>query len=156
MLPWVACWFLGRVSAVRVEEAVGSWWLRIQDTRRTPCWRYTLGWLWQWLMRHATVSAQPNLRSQFKTSTQPLNFSPYGPGRACGLNPALFHPPSPFSPSSPTCLFSPLEWSCRAIQAIRLIFALAPPFATCSWYWAAVVEEESELSFPSYCLHWPF
>lgn len=71
----------------------------------TPCWRYTLGWLWQWLMRHATVSAQPNLRSQFKTSTQPLNFSPYGPVRAYVLIPALFHPPSPFSLSSPMFLF---------------------------------------------------
>lgn len=96
MLPWVACWFRGRVSAVRAEEAVGSWSLRIQDMESTPCWRYTLGWLWQWLMRHATVSAQPNLRSQFKTSTQPLNVSPYGPVRPSVLIPGLFYPPSPF------------------------------------------------------------
>lgn len=88
----------------------------------TPCWRYTLGWLWQWLMRHATVSAQPNLRSQFKTSTQPLNLSPYGPARLYVLIPALFHPPSPFLLTLRHFFFSPLEWFCRAIQAIRLIF----------------------------------
>lgn len=46
-------------------------------------------------MRHATVSAQPNLRSQFKTSTQPLNFSLMGPwGR--GPHSCSFPPSQPF------------------------------------------------------------
>lgn len=58
----------------------------------TPRWKCTLGWPWQWLMRHATVSAQPNLRSQFKTSTQPLNLSPYGPMRVYVPIPACSHP----------------------------------------------------------------
>lgn len=72
MLSRVACWFLGRVSVVC--ERAGGWGAALE---LAPCWRYAPGYPWQELMRHAVVSAQPNLRSQFKTSTQALNFSPY-------------------------------------------------------------------------------
>lgn len=60
MLSWVACWFLGRVSAVLVEEAVDCWVVgNAGNGTRSPLEIYTLGWLRGRLMRPACCGWGP-------------------------------------------------------------------------------------------------